>query len=312
MERPRDEEYAEAFRRGYERARRSGEPTVRLDRTSAADVPTQRVPAVRDQVPDDQAPGDRDDQGAGGGREPFFSSATTLVEADRGPDEQGHRRALTVVALVLTAMVLVGGAFGIGRLFADQARTSAGPSDGGPEAQTQSGATDRGEAPAERSSYDGPVAAVDVATSEATCQSGDSADAAGNPVSYEPAKAHDADLTTAWRCDGSGAGARFTLTLREEMDVAEVGLVPGYAKTDPANGVDRYAENNRITRVRWHFDDGTTYVQELSGDPADRSVRTMRIPETSSGAVGIEILASVRGPRNTIAISEIRIATPAD
>jgi hypothetical protein len=95
------------------------------------------------------------------------------------------------------------------------------------------------------------------------------------------------------------------------MAVAEVGLVPGYAKTDAASGVDRYAENNRITKVRWRFDDGTTHVQTMSGSPGDRSMRTMRVPETSTRRVVLEILASQRGPRNTVAISEIRIGTPA-
>jgi hypothetical protein len=89
-------------------------------------------------------------------------------------------------------------------------------------------------------------------------------------------------------------------------------MVPGYAKTDPASGVDRYAENNRITKVRWTFDDGKSYVEKMSGDPGDRSMRTMRIPKTPSSRVVIEILASQPGPRNTVAISEIRIGTPAD
>ncbi len=68
--------------------------------------------------------------------------------------------------------------------------------------------------------------------------------------------------------------------------------MPGYAKTDPANGVDRYAENNRITRVRWRFDDGTTFVQRMSANPGDRSMRTMRIPVTQTSRVVLEILGS--------------------
>ena len=150
-----------------------------------------------------------------------------------------------------------------------------------------------------------------VADASASCQTGNSVDAAGNVVSYEPSKAYDSNLATAWRCDGPGAGERFTVTLPKETEVAELGLVPGYAKTDPASGEDRYAENNRITKVRWRFDDGTTFVQRMKGDPTDRSMRTMRIPATSTGRVVIEILATQPGPRNTVAISELRIAAPA-
>jgi hypothetical protein len=130
-------------------------------------------------------------------------------------------------------------------------------------------------------------------------------DAAGNPVTYEPAKAYDGDQTTAWRCDGSGSGESFTVSLAEETKLGEVGLVPGYAKTDANSGEDRYAENNRITKVRWVFSDGTEVVQKMDGSATNRDLRKMRIPKTTADEVTIEILDSVKGPRNTVAISEI-------
>lgn len=262
MDASRDEEYAEAYRRGYERARPRAEPTIRLDRRQLQE----------------------------------------LVE----PRAQAHHvRGGTLRAaagLVVLSVILVGGAFGVGRLLADTTAGVPGPADA---VVAEDGS------PARQQAYRGPVSAIEVARSSATCRSGSSVDAAGNPVTYEPAKAHDSDLTTAWRCDGSGVGQRFTVSLPEELDVAEVGLVPGYAKTDPASGADRYAENNRITAVRWHFDDGTTFEQRMDGDPADRTLRTMRLPVTETGQVVIEILASQRGTRDTVAISEIRVATPA-
>ena len=58
------------------------------------------------------------------------------------------------------------------------------------------------------------------------------------------------------------------LDLGGPIRVAELALVPGYAKTDAADGTDRYAENRRITAVRWRFDDGTTVEQELDPDPS--------------------------------------------
>jgi hypothetical protein len=211
------------------------------------------------------------------------------------------------------------GAFGLGRLVAD-APGGASAADGSAERTATAGdAQVRGDGAgatttpaADRARrYRGPVDAVAVAGSSASCQSADSVDGAGNPTRYPPAHAHDADLTTAWRCDGRGRGERLVLRLPPRTAVAEVGLVPGYAKTDPVSGVDRYAQNNRITRVRWHLGGGRTVVQRLSGVAGDRSMRTIRVPRTRTGKVVLEVLASRAGPRNTIAVSEVRIAGPA-
>ena len=309
-----DDEYAEAFRRGYERARRgegladepgdepagnpadqpagkpTDEPTVVLDRAAVA---AHEEPSPAGQ-PEPPAPAPAP--------EPVFAPAFAFEE--EGARSSAPWEALkgstsrAAIVLAVLALVLVGAAFGLGRLFADSAR------DGQSEVAGSSGAQD---APR----YDGAVDAVRIADATASCRADSSVDAAGNTVTYQPANAHDSDLSTAWRCDGSGVGERFTITLPKDMAVAEVGLVPGYAKTDAASGVDRYAENNRITKVRWRFDDGTTHVQTMSGSHSDRSMRTMRVPETSTRRVVLEILASQRGPRNTVAISEIRIGTPA-
>lgn len=89
--------------------------------------------------------------------------------------------------------------------------------------------------------------------------------------------------------------------------MGEIGLVPGYAKTDPASGVDRYAENNRITRVRWTFPDGTSVVQRLDGSPTNRSMQSLRVKPVQADSVTIEVLRSVRGARNTVAVSEVQI-----
>ena len=318
MNRSRDDEYAEAYRRGYERARQGAEPTVRLDRQVSEETPDA---AAHRGVENDSEPTqqvgllasafagltyDGHDDAAGNRAtddHPSVEDGADHRDGDSGADQESRRRTLKVAVLGGVALMLVVGAFGVGRLVADDA-PSAQPESGSEQAVSGSGG-----APAEQA-HDGPVNAVGVARSSATCQSAASVDAAGNPVTYQPARAHDSDLTTAWRCDGSGVGQRLTVELPRQTALAEVGLVPGYAKTDPANGVDRYAENNRITRVRWRFDDGTTFVQRMSANPADRSMRTMRIPVTQTSRVVIEILGSKRGPRDTVAISEIRVAAP--
>ncbi len=327
MNRTPEDEYAEAYRRGYERARSGGEPTQQLgflagafgestyDEAPAADDRTD--PTERTERRTRATRRTRTDRLERTERRTRATRRTRLRRSDRterreqtaaGADleddwlaAERRRRRIRVAALAGAALLLVVGAYGVGRLLADDGVTT---SAGG-------GTPDTAEAPRAAQAYEGAVRAVPLARASATCQSGSSVDAAGNPVTYEPAKVHDADLSTAWRCDGDGAGQALTVDLAEETEVAELGLVPGYAKTDPASGVDRYAENNRITRVRWRFDDGTTFVQRMSANPHDRSMRVLRIPPTETSQVVLEILGSRPGARDTVAVSEIRVASPA-
>ena len=78
--------------------------------------------------------------------------------------------------------------------------------------------------------------------------------------------------------------------------VAELGLVPGYAKTDPTDNTDRYAENRRLTAVRWRFDDDTTIEQQLDPDAELRDLQTMRIPVTTTQRIAMEIVSSSDAP----------------
>jgi hypothetical protein len=159
--------------------------------------------------------------------------------------------------------------------------------------------------------WEGEVAPVAATVVEASCESDSSRDATGARVTYEPDMAVDDDPESAWRCPGDGVDESLVLDLGGSVRVAEVGLVPGYAKTDPADGTDRYAENRRLTIVRWRFDDGTTVEQELDPDPANRDLQTTRMPPTATSRLVMEIVASSDGSRDTVAVSDVRIATPA-
>jgi hypothetical protein len=159
--------------------------------------------------------------------------------------------------------------------------------------------------------WEGEVAPVAATVVEASCESDSSRDATGARVTYEPDLAVDDDPESAWRCPGDGVDEILVLDLGGSVRVAEVGLVPGYAKTDPADGTDRYAENRRLTMVRWRFDDGTTVEQELDPDPANRDLQTTRMPPTATSRLVMEIVASSDGSRDTVAVSDLRIATPA-
>jgi hypothetical protein len=168
----------------------------------------------------------------------------------------------------------------------------------------------KGKPPAQKEApdaYQGTVEITPIGGASASCQSPSSVDAAGNEIGYPPTSAYDGDLTTAWRCNGTGVGQTLSLTFAEPVEVGEVGLVPGYAKTDPASGVDRYAENNRITRVRWTFPDGTSVVQRLDGSPTNRSMQSLRVKPVQADSVMVEVLRTVRGARNTVAVSEVQI-----
>ncbi|QLQ09501.1 MAG: hypothetical protein HZY75_02765 [Nocardioidaceae bacterium] len=162
--------------------------------------------------------------------------------------------------------------------------------------------------PGAQQPWKGSVATLEPTRAKAGCVYPPSVDAAGKKVHYRPSEAIDADPATAWRCAGRGAGQSLTIKLGEMVRIAEVGLVAGYAKTDPSDGTDRYAENNRITKVRWSFDSGESFVQRLDPSPKKRGLQLIRIPVVKSENVTITILGSARGPRNTVAISEVSLA----
>lgn len=240
-------------------------------------------------------------------------------------DPAGRSARLVAVAMVSLLLALVVGAYGAGRLIASTVDGAggvlaepAGGGAGGPvgpvgpvdnedRPRTGDGREGTSGSNGGRPGPRGPVEAVAVGTATASCQAPSSVDAAGNPVGYPPGNAIDQDRTTAWRCSGDGVGESITLTVPRGTRVGLVGLVAGYAKTDPRTGTDRYAQNRRLTRVRWTFDDGTSYTQRLDGSPTTRRLQTRTVPTTPTRRVRLEILASTPGDRDTVAVSDIRI-----
>ncbi|MGI8901130.1 MAG: NADase-type glycan-binding domain-containing protein [Nocardioides sp.] len=227
--------------------------------------------------------------------------------------------------LVVLVLVLLVGAYGIGRVLSSSvedadvtAEVPDGVDIGDTAAVTRTPRPQRPRKPSPSPTVEpspetcaGAAETVLVGGASASCEAESSVDSAGNPVSYGPQLAHDQNPTTAWRCPGGGAGQSITLALPDGTEVVEVGLIPGYAKTDPASGVDRYAENNRITRVRWTFSQGTSVLQRLDGSATNRALQSRRIPVTDSDWVVLEVLASVPGSRDTIAVSEVSVGRAA-
>lgn len=240
--------------------------------------------------------------------------AAAYSEAFRRALEEGQEsverpRWLVPALLSGLALVLVIGAYGVGRLLSgDDHPTANSPVHG-----TSSPTRDLSRSPSTTPSqppvpgaWSGAVTPVIAAQPTASCTSPPAVDSAGHPVRYEVANTLDGDPSTAWRCDGSAVGEKLTFALPAGTELAQVGLIPGYAKIDPKSGADRYLENNRITRVRWTLAAGVSVIQTF--DPADRAVQLLRVPKTSTELVTLEILQVQRGPRDTTAISEVSFA----
>jgi hypothetical protein len=73
--------------------------------------------------------------------------------------------------------------------------------------------------------------------------------------------------------------------------ITQVGLIPGYAKTDPVSGKDRFGENRRIRAVRWHFSDGTIIGQRFQDQPTMQQIAV----EVTASWLLVEIVATVPG-----------------
>lgn len=153
-------------------------------------------------------------------------------------------------------------------------------------------------------------------TAAAGCVSAPSRDAAGAVVDYGPERMVDGRTDTAWRCDGDGAGETIRITFGGPARVVGVGIIPGYAKTDPADGTDRYAQNRRVAQVRYTFDDGTSVDQSLATDAGDRSIQTVAVPGVTSSGMTVSIVRSTPGTAvganrasDRVAISELTVLT---
>ena len=143
---------------------------------------------------------------------------------------------------------------------------------------------------------------------QADCTAPPATDDAGATVSYAAANVLDGKSSTAWRCNGSGIGHTLTFTFPAGTSIDSVGLINGYAKTDPKSGVKRYGEYRRITAVRWTFDDGTTMTQQLID--GDQKQQTMTVPAHRTQTLKLTIEASTKpgssaSTRDAVLISSV-------
>ena len=207
--------------------------------------------------------------------------------------------------LALLALLLILGAYALGRELAgrvDQSPRANGLVVESPDGEVQPFTNQK---PVE-GAWKGKLTRIEDMQAEVTCTAKPGKEA-GEPVTFEASNLTDGVADTAWRCGGKALGEQITLKLGGKVPVGQVGLVPGYAKTDETTNADRFAQNNRVKRVRWTIGD-TEVVQRMSGAPDDRNLQLLRVPKTRTDTVELEILAVRQGPRNKTAISEIQIS----
>lgn len=225
-----------------------------------------------------------------------------------GPTGNRGRRWIVLAGLVL----LLGGGAGVATWVALAHDADPSPSVAQPPAPAPP--LNPGPAPGDPPPS-GPVSSGTISAS-ALCVSSTSNDAGGNRITYGPEQAVDGLPDTAWRCDGDGVGQQLEISFPELVTLAGIGMVPGYAKTDPYDGTDRYAQNRRISAVRYTFDDGSEVTQNLDTDASHRSPQLIALPGVSTGHVTITILSSVSGdrigeqqPSDRVVISEVIFST---
>ena len=139
---------------------------------------------------------------------------------------------------------------------------------------------------------------------EASSSAPSGVDSADNAVTYGPQNVNDGAADTTWRTAGDGVGERLVVRFARPTTVTEVGLIAGYDKVDPFDGVDRFTQNRRVRSVRYTFSNGATVVHDLADV---RNQQTIDVDALATSVV-IEILESTdHGGRDYAAISEVFI-----
>ena len=164
--------------------------------------------------------------------------------------------------------------------------------------------SDRGPAPS--ASPPGPPAllireGVQVIASETAPSS---TDAAGNRVTYVPANVIDGDVQTAWRAPGNGHGVSITLIFDNPINLVRIGLIPGYAKTDPETGANRFLQDRIITAVAYQIPGLPNTTKTFKQRPVPQFVRL----RATTSRITVKIVGtSASGGLDYTAISEIYV-----
>lgn len=194
-----------------------------------------------------------------------------------------------------------------GNLFArDPAGVAAGPSasvSAPPSSARASARPSRTPTPA-ATPWSGPVRPAPIADAHASCGQHDLRTVSGRKADFQGPQAIDGRARTAWRCRGDGVGKTLRVDLVTPGAIAAVGLVPGFAATDPITGRDGFTTDRRVLRVRWAL--GGRIVEQTL-DPTKARLQLIRIPVTRAGVVTLTILATSSAREDVFAVSDIGI-----
>jgi serine/threonine-protein kinase len=206
------------------------------------------------------------------------ASDAVAVAPGRAPTSDSRRRARWVKAVaVATALIVVAGLALIGFLGRGPV---ASPSAGPPQLIREG---------------------VQV-TASRTAPS--STDAAGNPVTYVPTNVIDGNVQTAWRTPGNGHGQSVTLIFDNPINVVRIGLIPGYAKTDPQTGANRFLQDRIINAVAYEIPGFPDTTQTFRPLPVPQFVRL----SATTSRITVKILSTTAsGGLDYTAISEIYV-----
>jgi hypothetical protein len=316
------EEFAAAYRAAYEQAlaAQTGGPQHR-DEPEDPEDPEDSEDSEELQDESGEADGSRNETGDWDDEELPRRRGPLVVGTHRSDEDYGDDGPtwfervrdstwFVPILLALLALLLILGAYAVGRRFTGQVANDASHNSS-PSVVIGGGAASQRKQPVTNQkpgagAWTGKIARLANVHATAGCTSKPGVDAGGAKVTYDAGNLTDGVADTTWRCDGAAIGEKITFDLGRDVAIGQVGLIPGYAKTDPHSKVDRYAENNRVTKVRWTIGH-TVVVQKMSGAPKDRSLQLVRVPRTTTNTVELEILAVAKGPRDTTPISEIQL-----
>jgi hypothetical protein len=253
------------------------------------------------------------------------ASADTITHAVVHDQPGSHRsasppRALRIAGAALVLLVVIAGA-GYGVASAVRGDEAAVPTAGSgsaapptepaaPRAPSES-PTDAAPPSSAMSSgapSSAPTRPLQPVSVSADCTAPPAQDSLQRTVTYEPWRVTDGVQETAWRCTGSAVGQRLYLHFDAPVTVTSVGLVPGYDKVDPADGIDRFTENRTITAVRWSFDDGSSVRQEIPSPSRDLAQVTLdSAVRTTTVVLQVASTGNDGARRDYTAISEVEI-----
>jgi serine/threonine protein kinase len=236
-------------------------------------APEQRYPSCRELTHDLRA-------ALAGSTETLVTAALAAPSGTASTSRSRRRATWTIAAALATVVVLSAAVLTFFR-FSDR-----GP---GPSASTSG--------PSARLIREGvQVIASDTAPS--------STDAAGNRVTYVPANVIDGDVQTAWRTPGDGHDVSITLIFDNPIDVVRIGLIPGYAKTDPETGANRFLQDRIITSVSYRIPGLPNTTKTFKPLPVPQFVRL----RATTSRITVKILGTTAsGGLDYTAISEIYV-----